>query len=83
MSSFRLRQMKNDMSKIEDRCRLVLVAPDIPDGLERVKLVGDALKGGDVASVIVPQYGLSDADFQKHVAAARAADGDRGREQKG
>ncbi|MDX2384371.1 thiamine phosphate synthase [Sinorhizobium medicae] len=57
------------MSKIEDRCRLVLVAPDIPDGLERVKLVGDALKGGDVASVIVPQYGLSDADFQKHAEA--------------
>lgn len=50
----------------ENRCRLVLIAPDIADADERTKIVGDALKGGDVASVIVPQYGLDDGAFQKH-----------------
>ncbi|MCA1368178.1 thiamine phosphate synthase [Ensifer aridi] len=57
------------MSNTENRCRLVLVAPDLADAAERSKLVGEALKGGDVASVIVPQYGLSDQDFQKHAEA--------------
>jgi len=50
----------------ENRCRLVLIAPDIADADEKAKIVGDALKGGDVASVIVPQYGLDDGVFQKH-----------------
>ncbi len=54
------------MSNTENRCRLVLVAPDMPDIAERAKVLGDALKGGDVASVILPQYDLKDADFQKH-----------------
>ncbi|WP_085025621.1 thiamine phosphate synthase [Ensifer aridi] len=57
------------MSNTENRCRLVLVAPDLADAAERSKLVGEALMGGDVASVIVPQYGLSDQDFQKHAEA--------------
>lgn len=57
------------MSNIEDRCRLVLVVPDIADSAERAKLVGEALRGGDVASVIVPQYALGDADFQMHAEA--------------
>ena len=49
-----------------ERCRLVLIAPDMPDAAERAKVLADALKGGDVASVIVPQYGLDDSEFQKH-----------------
>ena len=49
-----------------ERCRLVLIAPDMPDAAERAKVLADALKGGDVASVIVPQYGLDDTLFQKH-----------------
>lgn len=57
------------MSNSEDRCRLVLVAPDIGDADERARIVADALKGGDVASVIVPAYGLSDSDFQRHAEA--------------
>ncbi|MCA1492413.1 thiamine phosphate synthase [Sinorhizobium alkalisoli] len=57
------------MSKIENRCRLVLVAPDIPDIAEQARVLADALKGGDVASVIVPQYGLNETDFQKHAEA--------------
>lgn len=54
------------MSRNEARCRLVLIAPDIADAAEKARVVGDALKGGDVASVIIPQYGLSDAEFQVH-----------------
>ncbi|ASY64233.1 Thiamin-phosphate pyrophosphorylase [Sinorhizobium sojae CCBAU 05684] len=57
------------MSNIENRCRLVLVAPDMPDFAERSRVLADALKGGDVASVILPQYGLNEADFQKHAEA--------------
>lgn len=57
------------MSNIENRCRLVLVAPDMADIAERSRVLADALKGGDVASVILPQYGLNEADFQKHAEA--------------
>lgn len=54
------------MTVPEDRCRLVLVVPDITDIDAQAKAVADALRGGDVASVIVPQYGLDDGTFQKH-----------------
>jgi thiamine-phosphate pyrophosphorylase len=54
------------MTEPENRCRLVLIVPDIADADEQAKIVADALKGGDVASVIVPQYGLDDGAFQKH-----------------
>ena len=53
------------MSTSEERCRLVLVMPEIADGAEAARLMADALKGGDVASVIIPQYGLDDTNFQK------------------
>jgi thiamine-phosphate pyrophosphorylase len=53
------------MSTVEDRCRLVLVAPEIVDPAEAARIMSDALKGGDVASVIIPQYGFSDTEFQK------------------
>ena len=52
------------MSKHEDRCRLVLITPQMSDGHALATLVGDALRGGDVASVIVPQYDLDDGAFQ-------------------
>ena len=54
------------MTVPEDRCRLVLIVPDIADIDEQAKAVTDALMGGDVASVIIPQYGLDDSTFQKH-----------------
>lgn len=54
------------MSDVESRCRLVLVVPDLADMNEQALQVGNALKGGDVASVIIPQYGLDDVTFQKH-----------------
>jgi thiamine-phosphate pyrophosphorylase len=50
----------------EDRCRLVLIVPDIADPAVRAEAVANALRGGDVASVIIPQYGLDDSEFQKH-----------------
>jgi thiamine-phosphate pyrophosphorylase len=50
----------------EDRCRLVLIVPDIADPAVRAETVANALRGGDVASVIIPQYGLDDGEFQKH-----------------
>jgi thiamine-phosphate pyrophosphorylase len=48
-----------------DRCRLVLVTPDIADTAELARLTGDALRGGDVASVIIPQHDLDEKSFQK------------------
>ena len=50
----------------EDRCRLVLIVPDIADPAQRAEVLRNALRGGDVASVIIPQYGLDDTLFQKH-----------------
>ncbi|MBB3977291.1 thiamine-phosphate pyrophosphorylase [Rhizobium azooxidifex] len=57
------------MTAIEDRCRLVLVVPEGDDVSARKTMLEDALRGGDVASVIVPQYGLDDGEFQKHAEA--------------
>ena len=54
------------MSNTDNRCRLVLIVPDIADVDSRAKILSGALRGGDVASVIVPQYGLDDHTFQKH-----------------
>ncbi|MEO1749833.1 MAG: thiamine phosphate synthase [Pseudomonadota bacterium] len=48
---------------IEDRCRLILVMPPLeaaPDG----GLLLRALEGGDVATLIVPQYQLDDASYE-------------------
>ncbi|MBB4006683.1 thiamine phosphate synthase [Allorhizobium taibaishanense] len=52
------------MTKPENRCRLVLITPQIADAATLATVVGDALKGGDVASVIIPQYGFDDDAFQ-------------------
>jgi thiamine-phosphate pyrophosphorylase len=49
----------------KDRCRLVLIVPNLVDDETLVESLGYALRGGDVASVIVPQYGLDDGVFQK------------------
>lgn len=48
----------------QDRCRLVLVAPSIDDPQEMRRVMEDALRGGDVASVIVPDYGRDEKAFQ-------------------
>ena len=53
------------MSSPEDRCRLVLIVPEHAGEDGGKALLEAALKGGDVASVILPQYALPDHDFQK------------------
>lgn len=53
------------MSAPKDRCRLVLIVPAHDEADHQAKTLQDALRGGDVASVIIPQYGLDDATFQK------------------
>ncbi|MGN8150859.1 thiamine phosphate synthase [Rhizobium rhizogenes] len=53
------------MGSPEDRCRLVLIVPQAEDADLQAKALEDALRGGDVASVIIPQYALDDDSFQK------------------
>ncbi|OHV84617.1 thiamine phosphate synthase [Rhizobium sp. LCM 4573] len=53
------------MTEPEDRCRLVLIVPENEDAAVQAKGIEDALRGGDVSSVILPQYGLDDQTFQK------------------
>ncbi|APH74258.1 thiamine phosphate synthase [Aquibium oceanicum] len=50
---------------IPNRCRLVLIAPQEDDASVLEASLRAALSGGDVASLILPQYGLDDAAFQK------------------
>ena len=57
------------MTDTDNRCRLVLIVPEGEDLAARKDMLERALKGGDVASVILPQYGLSDGDFQSHAEA--------------
>jgi thiamine-phosphate pyrophosphorylase len=52
------------MTEAEERCRLVLIVPDEADAGRQAESVRLALTGGDVASVILPQYGLDDQSFQ-------------------
>jgi thiamine-phosphate pyrophosphorylase len=53
------------MTEPEDRCRLVLIVPNDADAERQANLLSQALSGGDVASVMVPQYELDDQAFQK------------------
>lgn len=53
------------MAEPEDRCRLVLIAPAITDDTELEGAVSAAIKGGDVATLILPQYALDEVSFQK------------------
>jgi thiamine-phosphate pyrophosphorylase len=39
--------------------------PETDDADAAARMIEDALKGGDVASVILPQYGMDDSRFQK------------------
>ena len=57
------------MTGTENRCRLMLIVPEGDDIAARLMMLEDALRGGDVASVVLPQYGLEDSLFQKHAEA--------------
>ncbi len=53
------------MTEQQDRCRLVLVVPENDDAEALAVQVEAALSGGDIASVIVPQYASDEQVFQK------------------
>ncbi|WP_137113617.1 thiamine phosphate synthase [Mesorhizobium sp. GR13] len=53
---------------IPNRCRLVLILPHEADTARLAQKLEAALSGGDVASVILPDYGMDDASFQRHAA---------------
>jgi len=50
---------------IEDRCRIVLIAPEGATPDEFAQALRQALAGGDVASLILPQYDADEATFQR------------------
>lgn len=56
-----------DMST-PNRCRLVLIAPHDADTVRLSRKLEIALKGGDVASILLPDYGMDEASFQRHAA---------------
>lgn len=53
------------MSDVENRCRIVLITPQLPEAEHAGSVIEDVLRGGDVASVIVPQYDLDERSFQR------------------
>ena len=53
------------MAIVDNRCRLILVAPELESTPAVEEALAGALRGGDVSSVILPQYGIGDSDFQK------------------
>ena len=52
------------MSEPSNRCRLVLIVPAHDDLSQLSKALSNALSGGDVASVIVPQRDMEEQAFQ-------------------
>ncbi|MFN7102337.1 MAG: thiamine phosphate synthase [Pseudorhizobium sp.] len=52
------------MSETDDRCRLVLILPPAEDPEKQAQQLDEALSAGDVATVILPQYGRDDQQFQ-------------------
>ena len=53
------------MTNPPDRCRIVLVAPPGADTATLPRRIAEAISGGDVASLILPQYDLDETAFQK------------------
>ncbi|PWV97252.1 thiamine-phosphate diphosphorylase [Hoeflea marina] len=58
------------MSTHQNRCRLVLIAPDIADADQLAGILKAALAGGDVATVILAQRKMDEQSFQKACEAA-------------
>jgi thiamine-phosphate pyrophosphorylase len=55
--------MMNDHNP-PNRCRLVLIAPEDAEPEDFARQLGEAFSGGDVASLILPQYGMDEEAFQ-------------------
>lgn len=51
------------VEKYFDRCRLVLIIPPLENAVD---LVSKAIKGGDIASVIMPSGDMAKANYQNH-----------------
>ena len=47
-----------------NRCRIVLIAPPSTTSTQLVTRIGEAMQGGDVASIILPVNGMDEASFQ-------------------
>nr|WP_081871254.1 thiamine phosphate synthase [Nitratireductor basaltis] len=52
-----------------ERCRLVLITPDIATVADVAERLQRAVDAGDVASVIIPDWGMDEDQFQDHAAA--------------
>lgn len=52
------------MAEVPNRCRIVLIAPSGQPPADLERKLRQALEGGDVASLILPCYGLHEAAFQ-------------------
>ena len=52
------------MRETDDRCRLVLILPPTEDIEKQAQQLEEALGAGVVATVILPQYGRDDQQFQ-------------------
>ena len=52
------------MADTPNRCRIVLIAPSGQSPADLERKLRQALEGGDVASLILPCYGLHEAAFQ-------------------
>jgi thiamine-phosphate pyrophosphorylase len=52
------------MSEPDNRCRLVLILPSSDELDQQATQLEEALAAGDVATVILPQYGRDDQQFQ-------------------
>ena len=48
-----------------DRCRIVLIAPEGVAAESFASALQKAISGGDIASLIIPAYGLDEVAFQK------------------
>jgi thiamine-phosphate pyrophosphorylase len=51
-------------AKMPNRCRLVLIAPKANDAVALAEKIADAVAGGDVASLILPDYDHNQVDYQ-------------------
>ncbi|MGE0279509.1 MAG: thiamine phosphate synthase [Rhizobiaceae bacterium] len=50
---------------LPNRCRIVLIAPEGATADQFAEALRQALAGGDIASLILPQYGMDEAAFQR------------------
>lgn len=64
-------------AKTPNRCRLVLIAPKTGDADALARQIAHAVAGGDVASIILPDYDHDQAGYQDRVERVIEALGDR------